>query len=654
MSEGVEAGRRAAGGEVDDLMDTDGQQQQQATASQTTHSLDLEAFAQRFSQIPVVVAYVFSFLSLHLVAALPQRLWGHVGCQITQLVMDTHDTAERRFWYGLSFADAFEWGRRLTRLITIVVKLPSEFRILSLVIEKTVTALVEGHSEGRRGAAATATGQQGPTTLESIDISKCSKWTITIDEDENRVIRAAEREALEALPPPLNPPPTLTSLRSITGIPFGIYEFSYPGRGRHWQLPSLEMVQVVGRVGSWVFGGPGVGSEMLGGLVATSRRLKQLQVECLPNTMAGSLMRFPTAAACQPGPLSQLEDIGTLSLSSWEAAGLGDLQEVHVDRGCRSIKKLSIELDEYCIDRSIFETLSAIETFTRAVCVSPDIPDINKINCFELSLLCEVPTRPEPSPFVQRHIQQMTATAHIVSFTIRPHHLTTPLDTPIPAAVALAQCLTFSKATVVNVVDQDDDLEYDDWEPDADADQPDPVVIDSMSHNAFPAASRLRCSSRKGLAIGRRLVTKMPAVKNIDLLGRTEEQAVEVLQALGRERELECFNAECVTDVGEGGLTWGDMADQLPTIKRLVVGVEVPEDLGDGDAAGEFGIACVRSLLKIRCIEVLKFQPVPSHAFKRLVEERTQGDTIEGLEGWYDISFGGYLGDSLTLKRLGT
>jgi len=75
----------------------------------------------------------------------------------------------------------------------------------------------------------------------------------------------------------------------------------------------------------------------------------------------------------------------------------------------------------------------------------------------------------------------------------------------------------------------------------------------------------------------------------------------------------------------------------------------VPEDLGDGDAAGEFGIACVKSLLKIRDIK-LTFRPLSSAAFKRLVEERTNGDSIEGLPGRFHISWGRL--NALSLKPL--
>ncbi|CEM01756.1 unnamed protein product [Vitrella brassicaformis CCMP3155] len=588
MSESASKRQRRAEREEDDaheeaMMDTDGpQHQQQATASHATHSIGLQAFAQHFSHIrntqPVVVAYVFSFVSLHLVAALPQRLWRHVGCQITQLVMDTYDTAERRFWCGLSFADAFEWGRQLTRLKSIVVKHPRNLFIsrgppafidyipLSPVIHKVVTASVEGHSEGRRAEAATAAGQLGRGTLESIEYGESGGSTVIVDEDEYRDIRAATEPSV-ALLSRLDPPPTLTSLTSIT---VQGYELSYPGRGRHWQLPSLEAVQLGG-----IVCGDGV-LEVLEGLVGMSRCLKELHVECHPDVTANSLAQIPVAAAGQPGSLSQLEDVGTLRMSSASARGLERLQAVLVDRGCRSIKKLSMKLKDSFIDSHIFATLSAIETFARAVSVRPDIPvDISIFdtsNAFDLSLLCGVPTRPEPSPFVQKHIQQLAAKAHTVSPAILPNHTTNPLDTPSPAAIALAQSLTFLKAERVEVMRSQVGLDAD------------PLVIDSMPNNAFPAASSLSIHDSNGHVIARKLLTKMPAVKRIELWHSTEEQAVGVLQAVGGERELECFEATSVTDVGEGGLTWGDMADQLPTITVLDSSVEVPRDLGDGDA----------------------------------------------------------------------
>ncbi|CEM08762.1 unnamed protein product [Vitrella brassicaformis CCMP3155] len=616
------------------MMDSDDQQQQQqqqAAASQVTHSVDLEAFAQRCSQLPVVVAYVFSFVSLHLVAALPQRLWRHVGCQITQLVMDTYDTAERRFWCGLSFNDALEWGRRLKRLSSIVVEYPmclhvptvtpagrlsanDSLTLLPRMSNKVVTALVEGHIQGRRAAAAAAaaaTRQPAGSTLNSIDISR-KECSITVEKDEYRNIRAATEQS-SALPPPLDPPPILQSLESITAIilPPIPGTLVCPGRGRHWQLPSLETVHVPGTVHCNV-----VLADILGELVGTSRCLKDLHVECTPVAMRRTLRHIPTAAAGQPGPLAQLEYIGTLRMPNAWAAGLEDLQDVLVDRGCRSIKKLDIDFGTAGIDSRIFETLLTIEAFTNA-----------------------------------KHIKQLAAHTRWASFTIHPHHLTTPLDTPSSAVIDLAERLTFPNAQYVSVVNHPRHI--------APHEQPDPVVLDRMPDDAFPAASLLTVDSNKGHAAGRRLVAKMPAVGTIKLTNPTEEQAVGVLQAVGGERGLGWLLATSVKGVGEGGLTCGDIADQLPTIKRLDLTVEVPEALRDEDAVGEFGIACVKSLLKIRGVEELTFElrfaPLcrpGRHYFKRVVEQ-THRNTIGGIDGReYDISWG--RDEKLILKQRDT
>ncbi|CEM39360.1 unnamed protein product [Vitrella brassicaformis CCMP3155] len=523
--------------------------------------------------------------------------------------------------------------------------------------------VVEGHCEGQRAAAAAA-GQPAGSTLESIEYSEFDS-VMAIDDDEMRELQRISLKR-ESRPPPLDPPPTLASLTSITGIPWedtgdpGPIQPVIPGRGRNWRLPSLEKVQT-----EWTVAGG-----ELGDLVWASRSLKELQVKSYPDSMADSLRRIPVAAAGQPGPLLQLEDIGTLSFEGMDwpiyvtfdewREGLEALQTVLFKRGCRSIKQFNAIIDlgghPDGIDSDIFPTLSAIEAFIDTVCVSPDIPvDINISGSFDLGLLCNVPTR--QSLFVQKHIPQIAATSESAHFLIYPEDLTNPgyLDTPSPADNALAGCLTFPKAKDVVVSHNNDVEDAEEIEV-----QPDPVVLERLPHNAFPAASRLHIKSRNGHAIARRLVTKMPAVKRIDLSRThpTEEDAVRVLQAVGGERDLEKFEAGFVKGVGEGGLTWGDIADQLPTIAEVDISVEVPEELGDGDAAGEFGIACVKSLLKIRGIKQLTFRFAPGQAggdsFKRLVEGRTHGTTIERLEGRYDISWGGLGEEAVTLKPLDT
>ncbi|CEL91705.1 unnamed protein product [Vitrella brassicaformis CCMP3155] len=195
--------------------------------------------------------------------------------------------------------------------------------------------------------------------------------------------------------------------------------------------------------------------------------------------------------------------------------------------------------------------------------------------------------------------------------------------------------MTFLKADQVEVFEQEGFLGAQ-WEPDADAEPPNPTVIDKLPASAFPTASRLYIYSSKAYAIGKKLASKMPAVRDIELHETIEADTVGVLEAVGGGGGPVRCEVRHMRGVSEEGLRWGDKAGELPSIERLHVCVEVPEDLGDGDAAGEFGVSCVSSLLKIRGIEELKFRlepPAAFDSFERLVEERTHGHTIEGLPG---------------------
>ncbi|CEL91706.1 unnamed protein product [Vitrella brassicaformis CCMP3155] len=298
------------------------------TSDDAQHSVDVGAFAQRFSQI------------------------------VTHLVMDTYCTAERRFWCRLSFSDAFEWGRRLTGLQSIVVRclryVPDQSawawrdrmdygKGLQRAMNDKVTAVVEGHAEGRRAA------QAGGGTLESIafddfdppgDYGYEGDTTGDIDMDEMSEVTAIA-ENPPTLPPPLDPPPTLSALTSITGLS----EKHCPRHDRLWQLPSLRTVQAA-------YYGEFDSAEVLGPLVRTAQHLKGLDMEIRPDILAESLTVIPVAAGGgQPGPLSQLELVGTLgvlgqsehiSINQWRN-GLERLQAVLVERGCHSIKQLNVD-----------------------------------------------------------------------------------------------------------------------------------------------------------------------------------------------------------------------------------------------------------------------------------------------------------------------
>jgi len=200
---------------------------QENTAS---HTVDMRAFAHRFSSIPVLIGCVFSFLPLHLLAQLPQGLCRRVSSQITRLVIDTYGRAERLFWCRLPFADAFAWGRRLTQLIAIVIRFPQPSGLPYVtgeayakdLIDKVagnVIVLVEGHCEGpSAGAAAAAAGQSPHSTLESIEFNEIDLSTRFIDSDEYREVRAIGQQAA-AFPRPSTLPPPSTPSRPSPASP---------------------------------------------------------------------------------------------------------------------------------------------------------------------------------------------------------------------------------------------------------------------------------------------------------------------------------------------------------------------------------------------------------------------------------------------------
>ncbi|CEM11842.1 unnamed protein product [Vitrella brassicaformis CCMP3155] len=643
-----------------------------SSSTKTSHSVDLDAFARQFTGIPAIIGCVFSFLSLHLMAQLPKRLWRHVGARVTRLFINTCNGAERRFWCGLSFDAAFSFGRLLTQIECIVIRFPSgsyvririppsscgrtssgpSIRYSRILIRRgadIVTALVEGHCDRQRGQAARS-------TLESIEFST-SQLRLSLDDDEYDQAESVWQHA--ALAPPLDTPPTLHSLTSISG--FGEHDFmpaSFYRQDRHWQLPSLQRLQTLADRPSDRDGQPCWGVPRL--LLRACRSLREVDMAMPPGHVAEALAEIPIAQDGQPGPLSQLQDIGPLICmhhhpvdvitagynagctiippDEW-AAGVGRLQGVLVARGCRSIKSVTVDLGWHePVDSSMFEALSAIEAFTRTV--------YDRL-LFDLSLLCDVPVHPVASPFVRRHLLQMAADVSKVSFLIQPQHVTAPLDTPTPAAKALAQAMRFPKATSVKVIDFPDMEELE-----ADTPPPDPLVIDELPDAAFPTASRLTIGRSLGSVIERKLVTKMPVLAKIEIGGSwelvetsegvPEADAVRVLEAVGADRHLDLFRVDdsCfVTGVGEGGVTWGERTDELPSMEKLELSVEVPEHLADSDAAGEFGITCVRSLLKIRGLKELALEPRPWSAFARLVQERRHGDSIEGVPGRFVIGW---------------
>mmetsp|Transcript_10269 Transcript_10269/g.29661 ORF Transcript_10269/g.29661 Transcript_10269/m.29661 type:complete len:109 (+) Transcript_10269:1374-1700(+) len=70
----------------------------------------------------------------------------------------------------------------------------------------------------------------------------------------------------------------------------------------------------------------------------------------------------------------------------------------------------------------------------------------------------------------------------------------------------------------------------------AEPQDPDPLVIDLMPLDAFPNAYRFEVNHEKGSVIGSKLVTRMPAVREMALGKMNKGSAVRLLEALGGTR----------------------------------------------------------------------------------------------------------------------
>jgi len=90
--------------------------------------------------------------------------------------------------------------------------------------------------------------------------------------------------------------------------------------------------------------------------------------------------------------------------------------------------------------------------------------------------------------------------------------------------------MTFLKAEQVQVFKHDGG----DWHPDAQAEPPNPAVVDQLPDGAFPAASQLYICWREGHVVGKKLASRMPALREIEVREAMEADAVGVLEAVGK------------------------------------------------------------------------------------------------------------------------
>ncbi|CEM33093.1 unnamed protein product [Vitrella brassicaformis CCMP3155] len=449
------------------------------------------------------------------------------GAQCRQLDIDSSRAADRAFWQTMPVNVAKTWGGRMPKLTRIWCCHPAGGGAWCLNV---ITALIEGHTEGRTAMVAEKRGE-------------------------------AERRGEAADIPD----------GSLTAITFEAAELSEA----HEHIDTL------------------------GPLVGSSRCLRVFDVPSTVDQKAEVLEEVPVAAEeGQPGPLANLEDIGTIEvpgdlmdpevLTVW-CTRLQELGSTLVARGCRrSLRSLKVNfVDESIVGPGVFDIAVALQSFASAVCIG-DVPIsfTSAAPRFHLSVLYCPLFPAAPSLILETVLRQLADQAARVLVDVE-FHLATPVT---PAMLDMARGLAFNKATSVTVLGGDQPAQ-------PAPTNPAPALIEQIQ--PMPQASFLSLDKHTALAAGIQLASKMPNLRRLNTSDMTEEWAVEAIKAIGWEREFDMVTAIAIRGLGSGDvISIGDHADEFPHITTLGVDLTVPAGVSE---FVEFACSSMRSLLQLRC-----------------------------------------------------
>jgi len=502
------------------------------------------------------------------------------GAQCRQVDIDCSRAADRAFWQTMPVNVAKRWGGRMPKLTRIWCCHPAGEGAWCLDV---ISALIEGHTEGRTAMVAekrTEAEKRG----EAADIPDGSLTTIAFEAAElSDEVMQSVRRTNPGLPSVSAPLPSLPALTSISGL-----TAHHRGIGnRGWRAPSLERVQAHEHV------------DTLGPLVGSSRCLRVFDVPSTVDQKAEVLEEVPVAAEeGQPGPLANLEDIGTIEvpgdlmdpevLTVW-CTRLQELGSTLVARGCRrSLRSLKVNfVDESIVGPGVFDIAVALQSFASAVCIG-DVPIsfTSAAPRFHLSVLYCPLFPAAPSLILETVLRQLADQAARVLVDVE-FHLATPVT---PAMLDMARGLAFNKATSVTVLGGDQPAQ-------PAPTNPAPALIEQIQ--PMPQASFLSLDKHTALAAGIQLASKMPNLRRLNTSDMTEEWAVEAIKAIGWEREFDMVTAIAIRGLGSGDvISIGDHADEFPHITTLGVDLTVPAGVSE---FVEFACSSMRSLLQLRC-----------------------------------------------------
>ncbi|CEM21882.1 unnamed protein product [Vitrella brassicaformis CCMP3155] len=547
------------------------------------------------------------------------------------------------FWEAMTLNSASQWGRLFHQLKEIVHRYPwCEFGPRWCI--GTLISIIEGHAHGRRQMML---DEGGPFVVHPDKGSLRSiRFERAIDDD----LTCADRWALEQrhpiLPPAPPSPAQLAALSSVEGL-----RDEYRLLGHRLSMPALQEVEADYRFRC--------DESTLGAFVRTSEKLRHLQVNSTASDKADVLERVEEGKG-KEGRLRSLQTIGVLRLVGFaDRHGINRLRNVLVARGCRSLESVTLALDRHglssnsnTIDASIIPIMEAVESLVAAVGATRDILQAVtisnlRVSRFDVSLLDELPIY--SSVFVKESLKQMASNAHEVRWLCTQQNV---IDSSIgyvsETAREVASALTFSKAQRV-IVGEAHGLTL----PEGHQDPPRPAVLLHLKSAAMPKATTLRVGGAIACEVAGMMASHMPALADVLVGSAVREGTVrQLLQTIGSGRRLQTFSCD-VEHVGRDGLTLGDVASELPTIKKLAVNLiaTITTNLDDINDAAEGAFASVASLLRVRGLEKLELRLVCFLGFndelraelRQLVTDRCPNDVI----GRFKV---GWEGSTLVLK----
>ncbi|CEM23431.1 unnamed protein product [Vitrella brassicaformis CCMP3155] len=498
---------------------------------------------------------------------LPSPLSGAVLQHHTELVIDSSNTRQRRFWGSMTPQTAYELGKQMINLKCLIHRFPQtpdgaegiaagHHYVANGWCRGLVIALVEGHVAGRQAAREK---ERPGTTMAVGSLRSLTFKAVVLPGSGPREI--AQLADINSNPPAAAPSQSI-SLPALTDVK-GVRRGHVVIEGRGWSMPAVERV---------IVRYPGAELPDIRPFVATTRSLIDLFVVLVPPSQLAELLELiPVGQQGGPGPLARFQNMNYIKLYEIESIaicrdGLSRLQKCLVDRGClKSLRFLRIEVhrsDCHWLLLNDYATFKALASLIDATCsplsevkcyVCPSGGEIRDIPLTHLlaytrfgklpdcgpQLLSALLTcynvrmkpqrRPPGSPSVESCIQGTPPSAYHYAWTVTQDQVTRPYNGPIDKSLvgnlSLGACGVPSSSGFSMSIECEQG-----WTPLADAIPPEPPEFKAFKADGLVRVKSLTVKSRIGLGVAKMLLRRGPELEDMQLMDMAPSDVLSLLR----------------------------------------------------------------------------------------------------------------------------